>query len=35
MLAVGDDELNVRHNGMTTHQRLPREGHVWECPVDG
>ena len=40
VLAVGDDELDVRHNTMMTHRwRLPREGHVQECPgythVDG
>jgi hypothetical protein len=33
VLAVGDDELDVRHDAMTTRRRrLPREGHVRECP---
>ena len=40
MLAVGDDELDVRHDAIMTHcWRLLREGHMWECPgythVDG
>jgi hypothetical protein len=35
VLTVRDDELDVRHNRMMMHQRLLREGHMWECPVDG
>ncbi len=40
VLAVGDNKLDVRHDATTTHrQRLPREGHMQECPgythVDG
>jgi hypothetical protein len=31
VLAIGDDELDVRHDRTTTHRRLPRDGHVWEC----
>jgi hypothetical protein len=35
MLAVGDDELDVRYDGTMTSWRLLREGYVWKCPVDG
>jgi len=34
VLTVGDDELDVRHDTMTTHRRrLPRGG--WETHMDG
>jgi hypothetical protein len=32
VLAVRDNELDVRHDGTRTHRRLPRDGHMWKCP---